>query len=68
MSDANEIEENFDTFFRHRFKDVHYFSTRAEIVDAVGKQSLDEFCSMIRNEAALMWAGARPRSWISPAA
>ncbi len=51
MLDAHTIEENFNVFLSHRFEDAHYFDTRAEMVDAIGKRSLDEFCSMIRNEA-----------------
>ncbi len=51
LTDANKIEENFNRFFNHRFGDDHYFDTRAGMVDAIGKRSLDEFCSMIRNEA-----------------
>ncbi len=49
--DVQKIADNFDIFFRHRFDEYHYFDTRAEMVDAIGKRSLDEFCAMIRNEA-----------------
>jgi hypothetical protein len=44
------IATNFETFRRHRFKDPHYFSSRAQLIDSVGKQSLDRFCAMIRDE------------------
>ncbi|OZI20845.1 hypothetical protein CAL26_25600 [Bordetella genomosp. 9] len=50
LPDAEGIAANLDTFFRHRFDDPHYFSTRAGIVDSRGKQSLDEFCWMIRHD------------------
>ncbi|ARP84005.1 hypothetical protein CAL12_26445 [Bordetella genomosp. 8] len=50
LPDAAGIAANLDTFFRHRFDDPHYFSTRASIVDSRGKQSLDEFCWMIRHD------------------
>lgn len=51
MSDAAEIARNLQLFFNHRFDEHHYFSTRAEIVDSIGKQSLDEFCRMVRRDA-----------------
>ncbi|CAM3376640.1 Ankyrin repeat domain-containing protein [Bordetella sputigena] len=49
--DHEAIAAGLRTFFNHRFDDPHYFSTRAAIVDSHGKQSLDEFCWMIRHEA-----------------
>lgn len=50
LADAAAIAANLQLFFNHRFEDPHYFSTRAEIVDSIGKQSLDQFCWMIRHE------------------
>lgn len=51
VPEAETIASSLDTFFRHRFDEAHYFSTRSSIVDSRGKQSLDEFCWMIRHDA-----------------
>jgi hypothetical protein len=48
MPDANRIAARFNRFYGHRFHQ-QYFDRYVEVVDSQGKQSLDNFCDMIRD-------------------
>ncbi|HTK02380.1 MAG TPA: hypothetical protein VL522_22335 [Bordetella sp.] len=49
MSDAAEVEQRFNTFYRHRFEEA-YYDTHAELIDSTGKHALDNFCAMLDDE------------------
>ncbi len=51
MLDADSIEADFEVFFAIDLMNIITSTRVPEIIDSIGKRSLDEFCSMIGNEA-----------------
>ena len=47
LAERDEIARGLSDLFQHRFVEHGFFSTRAAIVDGLGKRSLDEFCNLV---------------------